>query len=202
MNTDKKLYVAGGAEEIDKLIAPLKFKEVLLYTEVLLFSLKEKSDVPYSEDNQCGYLTVMNGRTCEIIFTLPFGLIPDDMESKLYHSSREQALRLSWRRKLDPESSDTTSYQSRKPGKGKLGGAVYADFGTAEFIFSFDGMIELKNEAMMMVLVDKLAMDYNHGLITQSEARGRNPYWTVLLHDLVNNDLLSMVNELLIAKEK
>ena len=179
-------------DTIDTAIAPFTIAEIRLYMEVLLYLAKGRSNVPGSELNRRGYMTIMNGKTGEIVITLPFGEIPPDKNQNYFEFSQEKAHRL-----FLHKSSHTNSFQSRNIENGEYGGAIYVKYGMNEFIFSFSGMPELIDEAMMIALSDKLAMDHYHGLISQSECRGRNPYWTRLLSDFLNHELIvSMEGEI------
>jgi hypothetical protein len=187
----KRKFSAIKIDAIDNIIAPVRTDKVLFYVEVLLSLAKGKSDVSGSEKNQKGYFTMMNGRTGEILLTIPFGKIPEEKKAKYFKLSQEKAKRLYSEIISNPSNPPTTSYQSRCVEEDKYGGAILLIFNDwSKWILSFDGTTELKNEAMMMALADKLAMDYNRGLITQSEARGRNPYWTRLLSDFLNHELI------------
>ena len=74
----------------------------------------------------------------------------------------------------------TTSFQSRNEEENKYGGAIYANYHSNISIFSFSGMPELIDEAMMLVLAKRLAIDASRSLIQKIEGYQRNPYWELI----------------------
>ena len=173
-------YFVNGTEMLQKKVASLTFEAFMLYMPILLDLAKGMSDMEGREHDRRGYLTLMEAVNGEIVFTLPFGEIPEEKREKYYELSQEKATRLFSQVIMHLPNGHTTSYESRNEEENKYGGAVYLHGYSTSIILSFSGMPELIDEAMMLVLADKLARDIRLNQISKIEACARNPYWKTL----------------------
>lgn len=171
-------YFLTGADMLSRILPPLNFGTFVLYMSVLLDLAREMSDEEERKYERRGYLTLMNGINGEIIFTIPFGEIPEDKRERYFKNSQEKANRLF--SQINASSflnGHTSSYQSRNPDEQKYGGAIHLNGHSTSIILSFSGMPELIDEAMMLVLANKLVKDIELRNVRKIEACGRNPYW-------------------------
>ena len=130
----------------------------------------------------------MDGITGNIIFTIPFGEIPEEKRQKYFELSQEKATRLFSQVNMHLPDGHTSSFQSRNEENEQYGGAIYVNCHSTVFILSFSGMPELIDEAMMLVLADKLSRNsINKSLRVPIEACERNPFWKSLLKDFDNS---------------
>ena len=177
-------YLVTGIDMIEKIIVPFNLTDIQRYMAVLLDLARGRSDLPGSEYNRRGYLTLMNGETGQIAFTLPFGEIPSEKIEKYFEYSQEKAERLFSIINMHlPHMKHTSSFQSRNEAEQKYGGAIYLNCHTNISIFSFSGMPELIDEAMMLVLAERLRQDNHLKVFRSIEACQRNPYWEQLYTD-------------------
>lgn len=181
----KNSYFATGVDMLEKHIVPFKIEAIQLYMSILLDLAQGRSDVKGSEENRRGYFTLMNGTNGVINFTIPFGEIPNEKEEKYFYLSQEKATRL-----FSYLNNHTTSFQSRNTEVDKYGGSIFVNYHTNLSIFSFSGMPELIDEAMMLVLAKKLAKDNGLHIIQKIEAYERNPYWKSLYTDFYNHGII------------
>ncbi len=186
----KNSYFSTGIDMLDKHTVPFKFDDMMLYVAVLLDLSKGRSDIPDSEFNRRGYFTLLNGDTGSINFTVPFGVIPVDKDNKYFKLSQEKALRLFYFINKNMNVFHTSSFESRNEEEGKFGGAIFADYHCNWSIFSFSGMPELIDEAMMICLAMFLSETSAYPIIQKIEAISRNPYWESLYKDFKNHRLI------------
>ncbi len=181
----KNGYFMAGIDIINaQLPIGFKFENLCSDMRLLLDIAKGKTDLEDRKENKHGYFTVMNGLSGEILFTVPFGEIPVDKAEKFFEFSQEKALRLWSQRSMNLPVQHTTSHESRNEMENKFGGAVYSA-GTGSFpklIFSFSGMPELIDEAMMMAFVKKSSNDHH---ASNNNAYERNPYWKNIYNEAV-----------------
>lgn len=170
-------YFFTGADMIERVLAPFSFDSFMLYMPLILDAARGISDTEDRKTDRRGYLTLMDGLSGEIIFTVPFGEMPDEKREKYFELSQEKAKRLfeNFSKKFH-----TTSFQSRDEENQQYGGAIYANYRSGAIILSFSGMPELIDEAMMIALADKLLTDIETVVNTKIEAVARNPYWEVI----------------------
>ncbi len=174
-------YFLTGADMLARVLAPLEFGSFVLYMPIILDFARGMSDVEGSEYNRRGYLTLMDGLSGEIAFTVPFGEIPEEKREKYFELSQEKAKRLFSQVNMNLPNGHTTSFESRIVEEEKYGGAIYVNCHSTIFILSFSGMPELIDEAMMVVLADRLSKDIDKPVRTKIEACKRNPYWDTLM---------------------
>ena len=177
----KNTFFSTGIEMLSKKIAGLSFEFFISQMSKILDNARGMSDLPGREYDRRGYLTLMNGITGEIIFTVPFGEIPEDKDEIYFRFSQEKASRLFSQVNLHLPNVHTSSFQSRNEEEEKYGGAIYFDLHSAVIILSFSGMPELIDEAMMLVLGNKVKALLNEPLLRKIEACDRNPYFEQLL---------------------
>jgi hypothetical protein len=159
---------------IERVLAPFSFDSFMSYMPIILDVSRGVGDMEDRKTDRRGYLTLMDGLSGEIIFTVPFGEIPDEKREKYFEFSQEKAKRLFLN---FTEKGHTTSFQSRDEDKQQYGGAIYVNYHAGAIILSFSGMPELIDEAMMITLADKLLTDNETIANTKIEAVSRNPYW-------------------------
>ena len=173
-------YFATGVDVIERTLAQFGFDSFLSYMPIILDFAREICILNELGDSRRGYLTLMNGVTGEIVFTVPFGEIPEEKIEKYFELSQEKANRLFTHVNMHLPNGHTTSFESRNEGEQKYGGAVFLNGRQSSVILSFSGMTELIDEAMMLVLADQLAINIHLKGITRIEACKRNPYWKSL----------------------
>lgn len=183
-------YFATGVEMIERILCPLDFNMFMLYMPIILDLARGMSDVEGSEFKREGYLTLMDGITGKIIFTVPFGEIPEEKREKYFKFSQEKASRLFSNVNMNLSNGHTTSWESRNVEENKYGGAIYFNCLSTVFILSFSGMPELIDEAMMIVLGKKISKDIGRPTIKRIEAYERNPYWEPLLQKFMNHPMI------------
>jgi len=183
-------YFATGVEMIERIIAPLDFNLFMLYMPIILDVARGMSDVKGSEFKREGYLTLMDGITGEIIFTVPFGEIPEEKREKYFDISQEKANRLFSNVNMHLPNGHTSSWESRNIDENKYGGAIYFNCFSTVFILSFSGMPELIDEAMMLVLGSIIAKKIGKPMIPKIKAYDRNPYWESLLQKFLNHPMV------------
>lgn len=173
-------FFATGVEMLSRAIPPINFETFMLYMPVLLDLARGMYESEESKTNRRGYLTLMNAITGEIVFTVPFGEIPEEKNKKYFNYSQEKALRLFSQVNLHLKNGHTTSYESRNVNENMYGGAILLESHSISVILSFSGMPELIDEAMMLVVADRLVRLYGLKNVTKIEAVERNPYWKPL----------------------
>lgn len=176
----KNSYFATGVEMLSRAIPPINFETFMLYMPVLLDLARGMYESEESKTNRRGYLTLMNAITGEIVFTVPFGEIPEEKKEKYFEFSQEKAHRLFSQVNMHLPNGHTTSFQSRNEELDMWGGAIYLNSQSLSVILSFSGMPELIDEAMMLVVADRLVRLYGLKNVTKIEAVERNPYWKPL----------------------
>lgn len=177
----KNTFFSIGVEMLSRKIAGVNFEFFLSQMSKILDNARGMSNIQGRENDRFGYLTLMEGITGEIIFTVPFGEIPEDKDEKCFRFSQEKASRLFSQVNLHLPNCHTSSFQSRNKEEEKYGGAVYFDLHSTVIILSFSGMPELIDEAMMLVLGDKVKEIIKEPLLRKIEACERNPYFEELL---------------------
>jgi hypothetical protein len=178
----KNTFFATGVEMLSRKISGLSFEFFVSEMSKILDNARGMSSIPGRENDRRGYLTLMDGISGEIIFTVPFGEIPKDKDEKYFKFSQEKAERLFSQVNMHLPSNHTSSFQSRNEEEEKYGGAIYFEFHTTVIILSFSGMPELVDEAMMLVLGDKIKRYIQKPLRKKIEACDRNPYFEKLLN--------------------
>jgi len=97
-----------------------------------------------------GYLSVFSIPNAMLGFISCVGsIVPPEKWQDYARNSQEKGIRLLT---THQELGHLTSYESRDPDNNKWGGAVYAD----KYIFSFSGLPELADEAIMLTLAVEL----------------------------------------------
>ena len=174
---------------IEKVLTPLSLKSFMDYMPRILDHARGKSGIEGREFDRRGYLTLMDGITGNIVFTIPFGEIPEEKRQKYFELSQEKAMRLFSQVNMHLPNGHTTSFQSRNEENEQYGGAIYVNCHSTIFILSFSGMPELIDEAMMLVLAEKLSRSVIHKSVKAPtiEACERNPFWKSLLKDFDNS---------------
>jgi hypothetical protein len=170
-------YFVIGADMTERVLAPFSFGSFMLYIPLILDESRGVSDMEDRKTDRRGYLTLMDGLSGEVIFTVPFGEIPEEKREKYFELSQEKAKRVF---ENFSKKGHTTSFESRDEDKQQYGGAIYVNYHSGAIILSFSGMPELIDEAMMITLADKLLVDIETIAYTKIEAIGRNPYWEVI----------------------
>ena len=94
-----------------------------------------------------GFLCVLNPQIGEIVVTGLIGTEPDEKKREKYKLLAEEKAR---RLALHPE--HQSSWESRDPDKNRWGGAIRG----TRLLFSFSGLPELWDEALMLVLAVRL----------------------------------------------
>lgn len=138
--------------------------------EVLKLVVKIFSEIPDFENKNCGYFTILDVKSNEIILHQEIGFCPEEKKDKYRSLSLEKAKR------LYSKPHDTSSFQSRNPSAevisldlkepfnwGHWGGAIRIP--KADLILSFSGLPELGDEAVMLVVALQV------GWITNIEAQ-------------------------------
>jgi hypothetical protein len=97
------------------------------------------------ENKQGGYFTLLDKKSGHILVTAQIGKIPDDKYKKYHDFSIEKARRVF-------KTNRFTSYATRDEKKNQYGGAI----STNDHIFSFSGLPELADEALMIYVTTKL----------------------------------------------
>ncbi len=184
-----KAYIKTGLEMLQKHFSPLDFNFFLNQMPIILDLARGMSDMEGREFDRRGYLTVMDGTSGEIIFTVPFGEIPEDKQEKYFELSQEKAHRLFSQVCMNLPDGHTSSFQSRNVEEDKYGGSIYLNAQTTVLILSFSGMPELIDEAMMLVLAEKIRKEIVKPIWTKIEACDRNQYWELLLKKVNQYDL-------------
>ncbi|MFA5644582.1 MAG: hypothetical protein WC928_03610 [Patescibacteria group bacterium] len=170
-------YFFTGVDMTERVLASFSFDSFMLYMPLILDESRGVSDMEDRETDRRGYLTLLDGLSGKIIFTVPFGEIPDEKREKYFEFSQEKAKRLF---ENFSKKGHTTSFQSRDEEKQQYGGAIYINYHSGAIILSFSGMPELIDEAIMIVLADKLLTDIKTFPNTKIEAVTRNPYWEAI----------------------
>ena len=169
-------YFATGVDVIERTLAQFGFDSFLSYMPIILDFAREICILNELGDSRRGYLTLMNGITGEIVFTAPFGEIPEEKNEKYFELSQEKANRLFTYVNMHLPNGHTTSFESRNEEEQKYGGAIYLNGRQSSVILSFSGMPELIDEAMMLVLADMLAKDIHLQNITRIDDCRRTIY--------------------------
>lgn len=180
---------------IERVLVPFSFDAFMLYMPILLDLAQGMSDMEGQGNDRRGYLTLMNGITGEIVFTVPFGEIPEEKRVKYFKLSQEKADRLFSQVNMHLPNGHTTSFESRSEKEEQYGGAIYLSGHSASIILSFSGIAELLDEAMMLVLGDKLSKDIHLSNIKKIEACGRNPYWEPLRNNFYNHGIIKLMEK-------
>lgn len=125
------------------------------------------------EDRKGGYLCIANAETGFPGAVVLIGSIPTEKAEKYLSFSMEKARRLA----SNPQ--HVSSWESRDPEQNRWGGAIRID----ELIFSFSGLPELGDEALMLALgLSNYLSDPNiPRLIEDIAHRSKNPYWKPFL---------------------
>ncbi len=173
MEIGKNCYLTTGIEMLETKLAEIKFEYFLKYMPMILDLARGMTDIKGREFDRRGFLTLMDGITCKILFTITFGEIPEDKRELYFNLSQEKAIRLFT---TGLPLGHTTSYESRDTNKDQYGGAIYVDLHSTIVILSFSGMPELIDEVMMTVLAKGLSMEVCKPILTKIEALERNPY--------------------------
>lgn len=176
MKTVKNCYLATGIEMLETKLAEIKFEYFLKYMPMILDLTRGMTNIEKGGTFDLrgrGYLTLMDGITGKILFTIPFGRIPNAKLEEHFKLSQEGATRLF---NVGLLLGHTTSYESRDPSKDQYGGAIYVNLHSTVVILSFAGSPELLNEAMMTVLAKGLSIEVCKPIRTKIEAFERNPY--------------------------
>jgi len=176
---NKNSFILTGIEMLGK-HTQYPIERIILYMPILLDLAKGMTDKPHRKDDRRGYLTLLSVPAGQILFTIPFGEIPNEKFEKYFELSQEKAMRLYYEINMHLPNGHTTSFQSRDESIDKYGGAIYSNCHIYQHIFSFSGIPELIDEAMMIVLAKQLAKDDGHEIVTEIEALERNPYWKPL----------------------
>ena len=184
-----KAYIKTGLEMLQKHFSPLDFNFFLNQMPIILDLARGMSDMEGREFDRRGYLTVMDGTNGEIIFTVPFGEIPKDKQEKYFELSQEKAHRLFSQVCMNLPDGHTSSFQSRNVDEDKYGGSIYLNLHSTVLILSFSGMPELIDEAMMIVLAEKVRIEIGKSPRKKIEACYRNQYWELLLKKLNQHEL-------------
>ena len=104
-------------------------------------------------------------------YIMEIGQGPDQRLEKLGRTAVERGIRLLDNLPLD----HVSSYQSRNPKEGKLGGAILGE----EFILSFSGLSELEDEAVVLAVGYRLRLISTLNLLNIYRMN-RNPYFETL----------------------
>lgn len=174
MEIGKNCYFATGIEMLERNLAEVSFEYFLKYMPMILDLARGMTDIKEKEFDRSGFLTLMDGITGKILFTIPFGEIPEDKWELCFKFSQEKATRLF---ATGLPLGHTTSYESRDTNKDQYGGAIYVNMHSTAVIISFSGMPELIDEAMMLALARGLSIVcIKKPILTKIEAFERNPY--------------------------
>jgi len=174
MEIEKNCYLATGIEMLETNLAEVKFEYFLKYMPIILDLARGMTDIEERKLDRRGFLTLMDGVTGKILFTIPFGEIPENKWEQYFTLSQEKATRLF---ETGLPLGHTTSYESRDISKDQYGGAIYVDLHSTVVILSFSGMPELIDEIMMLALAKGLSIVcVKKPILTRIEAFGRNPY--------------------------
>jgi hypothetical protein len=122
-----------------------------------------------SPEKLSGFLTIFDADKGRGVVTMPFGEIPADKLDKYFSISQEKAGRL-----YDhPE--NRSSWQTRDPDNNLWGGAIRVQ----NHIFSFSGLPELLDEALMLELTTRFGwLDYPDAL--EIAHLSNNPFFDLL----------------------
>ncbi len=175
--------------------AKFSFERSCFYMPILLDLAKGMTDKEHRKNDRRGCLTILSVPTGEILFTIPFGEcseVPPEKWDKYFELSQEKATRLFSQVNMHLPNGHTSSFESRNEEEDKYGGAIYSDCHHHQHIFSFSGMPELIDEAMMLVLAKKLAQDTGSAIVTKIEALERNPYWKELYEKFYDHSIIKM----------
>lgn len=149
----------------------IKGIELGLMTNALFEIINLCPDLPGNDSPEkvSGFFTVLDTRTGEIVKTMEIGKVPEEKREKYYKLSQEKAKRLY----AHPE--HLSSWQSRNPDQGEWGGSIRIE----NYIFSFSGLPELIDEALMLVLAHRFHwLDYGQGL--EISFLSNNPFFQML----------------------
>lgn len=160
------------AFETDCLVSTVKRVNELL--DVVL-------QLPVCEERKGGYFCIANGDGRPIV-VVAVGSISNEKAGKCFNLAQEKA------RRLAGHPAHRTSWESRDPDAMKFGGAV-KDLRTYPFIYSFSGLPEQVDEALMLATaifatpIAKSLNDEREGLkrAKRIAIANRNPYFKELM---------------------
>lgn len=187
-----KVFLSRSVDRTN--VLGITFPRIVEIMNVVLSCAKGKTDMVDRKDHQRGYFHVSElkdvhgfGLETQVsLLTLPFGEIyPIENEEKYFFLSEGKAMALSRAYVTDGH---TTSFEGRcedskkHPPFGMYGGAILAIFSfkgylnPAKFLFSFSGMPELIDEAMMLSFAQIVA-NLTSSALFETNAHERNQYW-------------------------
>lgn len=135
------------APTVNNVFSVRSFRRMFDFMGYILNIAKDQIDIEDRKENRRGVLSMFSVEKDQLIFSVPFGDIPEDKFDLYYRLSQEKCYRL----RDNIINGHTTSYESRNEAEGKYGGSVLFKYSGSNkrIIYGFSGMPELIDEAMM-----------------------------------------------------